>query len=595
VEARVVPGRRRLVVGIVILLAAVWLVAAAVTVVSIRANAESGVERLEATRSATDDLVALLGDERDDSPTPDQIARDLDAAAADLRAAAGSTDSWLLAPMRVTPVVGRQLSAVATILGTTSAATEAVAAALRELDGLGARAATDPEQRLASVEQVAAILGRLADDLREPDLGPEEGLQTTVASVRNRAATELEQASATVDSAAAAANGVSDLLRGPNTYLVLAANNAEMRAGSGMFLQVGTVTFVDGRIELSEFTPAEELVLDAPGASLDPDVAARWGGLAPDREFRNLNLTPRFDESARMATELWAAAGRGEVDGVMAIDVVALRRLLELVGPIEVVDDDEVRTLTPEQAQSFLLTEQYAAFDERDDRREVLGSLLSAAFGAFNDRPVAATGLLDFLDRSGAGRHLLMWSPNDAEQTAWRELGVAGELTPDALMLSLINRAANKLDPYVELSAELTSADGPDGRSLAVEVTVRNSAPAGLSDYVAGPRPIAGAVDAGDYVGVLALTVPGSAGNLTVEGGGGLAVLGDDGPTRVVGTNLRVPAGGTSSVRFGLVVPATLDELTVLPSARVPRTSWTAGDQEWTEGRQRTIALDRVG
>ena len=43
---------------------------------------------------------------------------------------------------------------------------------------------------------------------------------------------------------------VATILQGPQTYLVLAANNAEMRAGSGAFLDVGVATTSDGSVDL---------------------------------------------------------------------------------------------------------------------------------------------------------------------------------------------------------------------------------------------------------------------------------------------------------------------------------------------------------
>ena len=45
------------------------------------------------------------------------------------------------------------------------------------------------------------------------------------------------------------------ILQGPGTYLLVAGNNAEMRSGSGAFLEAGIVTTAAGELHLSEHGP----------------------------------------------------------------------------------------------------------------------------------------------------------------------------------------------------------------------------------------------------------------------------------------------------------------------------------------------------
>ena len=47
-------------------------------------------------------------------------------------------------------------------------------------------------------------------------------------------------------------------------------------------------------------------------------------------------LSPRFDASAPLATQMWAAVERGSVDGVIALDPIALQAILAATGPIQV-------------------------------------------------------------------------------------------------------------------------------------------------------------------------------------------------------------------------------------------------------------------
>lgn len=600
------PRRRRLgpIVGLVALLVVIWAVVAAMQVAAVVSEVTDGVAHADTAQAGTRNLTSLVGavgreqgpdpsrDRQDREDAGTDVVAELDAAVTSFEAALEGARSPVLAPVRVLPVLGRQLRTSTTLLDSAVQVGSDTSDALEELRTIAGDRASTPEERVQAVRRGQEVLDELAPRLEDPDLGTDRGLIDSVRDARTRFAELVDQTRGTLRSASIGLNGVGDLLEGPSTYLVLAANNAEMRAGSGMFLQVGTLEITDGRFELSDFVPVQELFLEQPGASLDPDVAARWGALVPNQEWRNLNLTPRFDESARMASEMWAAAGRGQVDGVIAIDVVAVQRLLELTGPVDVPGPDGVTTFDADNVRNRLLRSQYQDFDDREERRDLLGQVGASVFQAFNERPIPAADLVGLIDQSGAERHLLLWSSDPDQQAAWSELRVSGVLPPDALMVSLLNRSGTKLDPYLEVRSTLASEDLGDRRRVTVTVDVDNTAPDGLPRYVQGPYPGFDAV-AGEYVGILALSVPAAAdaAESSVEG---FAVIGSDGPTQVVGVNLSVERGRSERVTFSFDLPADSDRLRVVSGARVPATRWTAGDKKWVERRPRTVVLSSL-
>ena len=59
----------------------------------------------------------------------------------------------------------------------------------------------------------------------------------------------------------------------------------------------------------------------------DAEFTALWGFANPDEEWRNLVLSPRYPASADLARDMWAALGRPPVDGVLMVDIAALREL----------------------------------------------------------------------------------------------------------------------------------------------------------------------------------------------------------------------------------------------------------------------------
>jgi hypothetical protein len=315
----------------------------------------------------------------------------------------------------------------------------------------------------------------------------------------------------------------------------------------------------------------------------------------PNEEWRNLNLSPRFDQSARMASEMWASSGRGAVDGVIAIDVVGLQRLLELTGPVQVAEPDgSTRELTADTVRQRLLLDQYLDFDgQTAARREELGRVGTAVFEAFNERPVKAEQLLRALQQGGRGRNIMIWSKDPVEQAAWEALGVSGTLTDDSLLLALINRSGTKLDQFVTVDATLTSTTSGGLRHVTVSASIVNAPRSGLPTYVQGPY--AGTpYKAGEYAGLASLTMPKGAGNATAEGGE-VVLSGEDGPTRMIATKLELQAGARAQVVFHFDLPTSWETVQVLSSARIPRISWTAGSEQWKDDTPHTVDLDALG
>jgi len=594
---RVSEPRRRsrlpLLLGAVAVIVVGWVVAAGIQVSSMATDVDDGAAYVDEARKGTDDLMSLVGAIGVDSTDEAVDAREqLDAGVAEFDAALDTAGGPVLMPVRWMPVLGRQLRTTTTLLDTAITLGADTSDAIGELQQIAGRSASTPQDRLSAVRASQDVLGGLGRSLEDPDLGSGTALLGPVRDARARFSDQLAQTRATVNSAEISLAGVGDLLQGPSTYLVLAANNAEMRSGSGMFLQVGSMTISDGSFDLSEFTTAQELFLDQPGSELDPEIAARWGTLVPNQEWRNLNLSPRFDESARMAADMWAASGRGPVDGVMSVDVVAVQALLELTGPVEVATDDGPLTVDADNVRNKLLRQQYEDFDDRGERRDQLGLVAAAVFDAFNQRPIPAADLVGLIDLNGAERHLMLWSNEPAQQAAWEELGVSGVLPEDALMVSLINRGGTKLDPYMDLRATLQASDEGDRRRVTVVVDIDNTSPESLPRYVQGPYEGSGAV-AGEYVGILALSVPAAATELATSTDG-FAVVGEDGPTQVVGANVAVPRGEQRQVTFSFELPEEWEKVQVTSGARVPATRWTAGSRDWTERRPRTVALESL-
>lgn len=522
-----------------------------------------------------------------------ELRSDLDGARDRLRRAHGLLNGPVLAPVRIVPYAGRQVRAVAAMAGAAEGAAEAGLEPLDEARRLVEENPRRDAARLEAVERVAAALERAHRKVEALDLGPRRALLPPVARRHDRLSSDLVELRQRLADASTISRGFAELLGGPRRYLLFAANNAEMRAGSGMFLSAGEITFAGGGMTIGPVEPTAELTLDPDDAPpITGDLGAQWGWLEPNRDFRNLAVTPRFDEWAQLAAQMWHARTGDRVDGVLAVDAAALTAVLRAGGAVTV--DDTV--ITPGDAVDFVLHDQYDVMGtvtatQQAHRRDSLGRLAAAAFERVAGGDAELVTLVEGLAEAANGRHLLAWARHPAEQAAWSAAGVDGAVTEDSLAVSLLNRGGNKLDYFLRMECELEAFPTAGVRELTVRVVMRNQVGAGEVPYVRGPHPDVDA-EAGEYVGLLAVTLPADARRSRFEGSLPLAVSGADGPTRVIATEVRIPAGATREVVLRTEVSAVRTHVRLEPSARIPAVRWHVGDDRFTDRERREIVLD---
>jgi hypothetical protein len=530
-------------------------------------------------------------DASDDIPDGETLAADLRAAAGEFRAAHDRASHPVLTPLTLLPVVGTQvksvqgLSAAAATVG--DAAADAVDSVATRLDSPTA----DPAARAEAASTAADALERFREQTADLDLGPVGGLVPPLARARDEFSSRLDDLDTTMATLVPASRGVAQFLTGPGEQVFFAANNAEMRAGSGMLLQAAPLQVAGGQFSFGTLEATDNMVLPTAVRSPDPDFERLWGFLGPGRDWRNLNLTPRFPVSAELATAMWSSSGRGEAEGVVVVDVFAVRELLAAVGPVEVTPPGGPPvTISADNVVDYLLLEQYRAFaGDRDARRDALGAVASAVLEAFNTREVSTADLLTAVQRAGRGGHLLAWSSDPVEQAGWEALEVDGGVGPETLSLALMNRGGNKLDQFVDISTKVTRRnDFAAGTPIRVEVTVTNNAPAGLPVYVGGPYPGATAVP-GEYWGFLQLTVP--AGSKVDPGDQRVIAKGPDGPSESMSTWVDLLAGETATYAFDVDLPAGVSALEIPPMARPAPATWDLFGETWKADRSREVTV----
>jgi len=561
--------RRRLLLRGAIVVVGLWVVSTAAVLVLGIVHASHGISDVDEAKSHL-----TASDVVDRSATAPLLA-----AVNQFDSANGLLHSPLVAPLDILPVIGRQLRSVQDLSAASGQVARVGARAIDQAHAVLQAPHSSGPQRVVELRRLAALAASTDRALGRIDTGPAHALISPLASKHDTFVRDLDQVRSRLQHAAGVAGTLADIFQGPQTYLLLMANNAEMRAGSGNFLEVGTLVTSDGHLQLSHLEQTVNIPVPAGKVPVTGDLEARWGWLKPGQDWRNLGFTPQFDVNGPLAARMWAAETGQHVDGVIVVDVETLQQILEVTGPVTLSDgtvvhaDDVVQLLVHDQYEGLVdqpTGQQAKAEGAREDR---LGALAQAALNALENESLDLKSLSTAMTTVAEGRHLMMWSAQPDAEAAWVQAGVAGQLAPDSMMAAVINRGGNKLDQYLSVDTDLDLHTQGKRTLGTLTVHLRNATPPGQSQFLAGPYPGLG-TQYGEYLGVLAVNLPGYASVPSVAGNPSLDALGAEGPTWVIAAAVDVKAGHEQDVVVHFTLPQSSGQFTVLPTARLTPVTW---------------------
>ncbi len=540
---------------------------------------QQGLAQLDAVRANLDPGQVTAG----------STQRSLETAEAAFDAARADLSSPLFAPVTLVPVIGRQFRSVRALSSAAGQVSAIGAGFLGEVHQVLDLPHSAGPERVASLERLSALSRSSARQLSGIDTGPGEALVSPLAGKHQEFVSQLDDARTRLADAATVSAVTATILQGPQTYLVLAANNAEMRAGSGAFLDIGVATTADGAVQLGDLGPSGALTLPVGAVTATGDLERNWGWLLPGVDFRNLGVTPQFDVTAPLAARMWQAATGQHVDGVLAIDVAGLQQILSATGPVEVAG----QSVGAANVEQYLLHDQYAGLTDSTlgvvDRQDELGALASAVLRQLQGESTDLRSLASAVTGAVAGRHLILWSSSPTAQAAWVTSGASGTIAPDSLAVTVINRGGNKLDQYLPVSVGVGTQPSGTGTEVTVTTTLEDRTPDGQSQVIAGPYPGL-PVSYGEYTGIIAENLPAVASGITLSGAGPLSAKGGEGPTWLIAAPFTVTQGATRTVVVRFHLPGSHGSMTVVPSARIPAEQWTAGGRTISDARPEVVA-----
>jgi hypothetical protein len=339
--------------------------------------------------------------------------------------------------------------------------------------------------------------------------------------------------------------------RGPRDYLLVAENNAEMR-DQGAVLSYALVGADSGTFQVGSTSSISNVSLDSPApVPMSAGTQEVFGPWSPTWQWRSTNAPAAFPWSGRDMQAMYQQATGQHVDGVIALDVPGLSRLLELVGPVQVPGISQ--SITASNLSTVVLHDLYVGLPNstQEQRRDDLAGVAKAVVDKMREGHVDVAAFANALAKDVAGRHLMAWDSLPANEVTIRKFGGSGAIDTQqptrAFHVAVENASANKLDYYVTVSVAERVLITPSGDAqVLTSVTMKNSAPAGQApSYQLGPDHVS-TFTPGEYVGAVYLWGP----------------SGSNQPSSVPESGLRVSQGtdilfpqDTGTVQFETTIP----------------------------------------
>jgi hypothetical protein len=373
----------------------------------------------------------------------------------------------------------------------------------------------EAEPKLSEISTAANDLDAQAAAILEPKY------LAVMRDARAALQTQLSDLSKLLDNTALAARLVPPMMgaEGPRSYFMAFQTNAEARGTGGLLGGFGILRFDNGRASVD--TLGQNMELDKAAASLDfgLDFTARYGSMNATSDFRNANQTSHFPYAAQIWRSMWEQKTGTTVDGVMAIDPVALSYILGAVGPVIMADGE---TITTDNVVELTESTAYIRFAADNlARKAYLQDVAAAVVRKMTGNVESPRQLLDALGRAISERRIAVWSSNPEQQQLLEQTPLAHVVPDDPAPYAGVvinNLGGNKLDYYLTRQLEY-SADGCGQSTRKSTVTVRLTNTVtnaqSLPEYVAGMGGIPGQVHdvpwGSDVISLSLLATKGSA------------------------------------------------------------------------------------
>jgi hypothetical protein len=474
---------------------------AAVALLALAVDAASATYGLRARLRAASDLLEQGGAELAGGRYR-RAERDFTQARGSARAAGELTGrpSFVLASLL--PWVGSNSVAVEALAGAADLTARAGSSAATARAEMGTDVASslyrDGRVRFLPIRQARPRLGRSERLLRDAAFVVSSAPEPTMAPVAAAievARSRLEAASDSVERVATLADALPDLLgrKGPRRYLLAFQTPSEARGTGGLIGFYGVLAADRGRVRLGHVGPIAELT----GATLrgvqgPPWFERRYRPLSGLRQFQMVNQSPHFPAVARVLLAMYEGATGARLDGVVAMDPVALGELTAATGPIAGVG--LASEIGPNNAAEVLAHDSYVGFGgDGEAQNRYLASVIDAFWERIRAGGLDVAALAVGLGRAVSSGHLKVYAQSPEVERALGGLEADGSVTGDGPNVQLVyhnNFGANKVDYFMRRAIRATVRIDASGAALVdTRLSLENGAPAGEPSVLLGDAP----------------------------------------------------------------------------------------------------------
>jgi len=409
------------------------------------------------------------------------------AAATALAAAQGAADRPQVRIVKYVPYVGRTVRDLDHLLAaarTLSAAGGSALTVYDEFSGADSKLFRDNTFSIPAIRSAGASVTSLAGalDTADVELAQVTGSGPRGAEALAKKKTALQQ----VDSLRSQVTGLAPLLAalpaavgsaGPRTYLVTVLNPAESRAPGGAPLSVAFLRLDQGKLTIPVQGQTSILTNGNQPSLFTPVAGDPWLIGPGKRRFVNAGVNPDFGIAGEQLLRASSSFRQAPV-GVIALDVQAISRLLQVTGPIQ---SPEYGELTAANVAQKLIVDAYLAPQDQQARHDRNDQLMQTML----QRLTQGGGLLGKARALGAavpGRHLQMYFRDPVLQKVVVEAKADGRPptapTGDLAAVYTQNINGSKVDTYQHRTVNETFTLAADGSArVRRTVVIENRTP----------------------------------------------------------------------------------------------------------------------
>lgn len=283
----------------------------------------------------------------------------------------------------------------------------------------------------------------------------------------------------------------------PRRYFVAILSPNEARGTGGFLGNYAIITAQDGEISIDTVGSNTDLPnLQRLPASLDRQFRSRYGDTVLQRG--TMNLSPHLPDSAAIWLKSWRQRTGQRLDGVIAVDVIALSDMVGASGqPVPLPDGGAIGGSDLARFATQGIYEKFPRADQDMQRNLYQVAVLTSALESIV-RPPRPEAMAQAIGQALSTQRMVVWSNDEDVEQQLLEADVGGSLrAPDghqvkAVVLSTSN---SKLDAYLERSLSYgvgRCADESGRVQSRIIFTLENAIPFGERppEYMVGTAPM---------------------------------------------------------------------------------------------------------